>query len=212
MSRSQNSNPGIFVQIAAYRDPECQWTIKDMFEKAKHPERVFAGICWQFIKEEDNFCFEEPSPLPKQVRVIGIDARESKGVCWARAKVQNLWRGEEYTLQIDSHMRFEQNWDETLINMLAQCDSPKAVLTTYPADYTPPNNIPNRKTHILAAKEFNNQGIFLMGSRSVPKNAPKPIRGAFVGACALFGKSDIIRMGVSFKGIRLQRIPSKWAL
>jgi hypothetical protein len=192
VNKLPNLDPGIFVQIPAYRDPECQWTIKDMFEKAKKPERIFAGICWQFVKGKDDFCFEQPYPRPEQVRVIEIDARESKGVCWARAKIQKLWQDEEFTLQIDSHMRFEQDWDETLINMLAQCDSPKAVLTTYPADYIPPNNIPNRKTHILAAKEFNKQGIFLMGSRSVPKNAPKPIRGAFIGACALFGKSDII--------------------
>ena len=25
----------IFVQIASYRDPELQWTLKDLFEKAK---------------------------------------------------------------------------------------------------------------------------------------------------------------------------------
>ncbi len=193
MNKSPNSNPSIFVQIPAYRDPECQWTIKDMYEKAKNPERIFTGICWQFVKEEDNFCFQQPSPRPEQVRVIEIDARDSKGVCWARAKVQKLWQGEEYTLQIDSRMRFEQNWDETLINMLARCDSPNAVLTTYPAGYTPPNDIPYRNTHTLVAKEFNNQGIFTMGSLSAPKDEPKPIKGAFIGADSLFGRSDIIR-------------------
>ncbi|HSQ97621.1 MAG TPA: GlcNAc-transferase family protein [Rickettsiales bacterium] len=25
----------IFVQIASYRDPELQWTLKDLFEKVK---------------------------------------------------------------------------------------------------------------------------------------------------------------------------------
>ncbi len=193
MNRSPNSNPDIFVQIPSYRDPECQWTVKDMYEKAKNPERIFTGICWQFIKEEDNICFQQPSPRPEQVRVIGIDARESKGVCWARAKVQKLWRGEEYTLQIDSHMRFEQDWDETFIDMLAQCDSPKAVLTTYPPGYTPPNNIPYHGTHILAAKEFTAKGILRIEGKLMPKDTPKPIKGAFVAAGTLFGKSDIIR-------------------
>src|SRR5260221_13345699 len=50
--------PRIFVSIASYRDTECQWTVKDLFEKARHPERVFAGICWQFIAAEDADCFE----------------------------------------------------------------------------------------------------------------------------------------------------------
>ena len=49
--------PRIFVQIASYRDPDCQNTVKDLFEKAAHPERIFVGICWQFIKGEDDDCF-----------------------------------------------------------------------------------------------------------------------------------------------------------
>lgn len=34
----------IFVQIASYRDSELQWTLKDLFEKAKRPENIFVGI------------------------------------------------------------------------------------------------------------------------------------------------------------------------
>ena len=63
------SAPRIFVQIASYRDPECQWTVKDLFEQAAHPERVFVGICWQFDEQEDKHCFEIPYPRPDQVRV-----------------------------------------------------------------------------------------------------------------------------------------------
>ena len=37
----------IFVSIPAYRDPECQYTIIDLFQKAVHPERIFVGVCWQ---------------------------------------------------------------------------------------------------------------------------------------------------------------------
>src|SRR5690349_12094054 len=106
-----SQKPRIFVQIASYRDPDCQWTVKDLFEKAAHPERVFVGICWQFIKGEDDAFFKEPYPRPKQVRVHEMDAREAKGVCYARSLTQKLWKDEEFTLQIDSHMRFEQGWD-----------------------------------------------------------------------------------------------------
>ena len=182
----------IFVQIAAYRDPECQWTVKDLFETASHPERITVGICWQFIAEEDADCFKQPSPYPDQMRVIEVDARKSKGACWARAAVQTLWQDEEYTLQIDSHMRFEPGWDETLIAMLQGLPG-KAVLTTYPAGYTPPDKIPHRVTHRLVAKQFDQHGIFTMLSRPVAKDAAKPVLGAFMGACMLFGRSDIIR-------------------
>jgi hypothetical protein len=121
--------PRIFVSIAAYRDPECQHTVKDLFENAKHPERIFAGIVWQGDKERDRHCFEVPAPRPNQVRLIEVDWRESKGVCWARAQKEQLWHGEEYLFQIDSHMRFEPGWDEALIGMQRACPSPKAVLS-----------------------------------------------------------------------------------
>ena len=46
--------------------------------------------------------------------------KESKGLCWARSLIQKLHNGEEYTLQLDSHHRFVENWDEELINMMKQ--------------------------------------------------------------------------------------------
>ncbi len=52
---------------------------------------------------------------------------------------QKLWAGEEYYLQIDSHMRFAPGWDEQLIHWLAACEQQaqfgKAVLSTYPPDF-----------------------------------------------------------------------------
>jgi hypothetical protein len=39
--------PRIFVYIASFRDAECQWTLRDLFVKAAHPERVSVGVMWQ---------------------------------------------------------------------------------------------------------------------------------------------------------------------
>jgi hypothetical protein len=58
-----------------------------------------------------------------------------------------LHRGEDYVLQIDSHMRFRANWDVYLIEQLLQCpggsSNNKNVLTAYPVEYRLPNVIPN---------------------------------------------------------------------
>ena len=43
----------IFVQIASYRDPELIPTIQDCIEKAKYPEDLTFGICWQRDDTED---------------------------------------------------------------------------------------------------------------------------------------------------------------
>jgi Rps23 Pro-64 3,4-dihydroxylase Tpa1-like proline 4-hydroxylase len=189
--------PRIFVQIASYRDPDCQWTVKDMFEKAAHPERVFAGICWQFVKGEDDFCFKEPYPRPKQVRVHEMDARKAKGVCYARSLTQKLWQDEEFTLQIDSHMRFEQGWDDLLIDMWKACGSEKSILTCYPPGFTPPDQLQKDWIFGMAAKHFDQHGILLMhGKPGFQTKNPlpnKPIPGVFASACMFFGPSSIIK-------------------
>ena len=59
----------IFVQIASYRDPECQWTVKDLFAKAKHPDAVNVGLCWQYDPDKDKDCFTE-SERTEQVRQL----------------------------------------------------------------------------------------------------------------------------------------------
>jgi len=193
-----NQRPGIneriFVQIASYRDPECQWTLKDMFEKATNPDRVFAGIAWQYVIGEDDDCFQIET-RPKQVRIQRLNARLSKGVCWARSMTQQLWRGEEYTLQIDSHMRFEPDWDQKLIYMSRQTGSPKPVITCYPPAYTPPDKLYTGQIYAMGAKEFDRDGMFTMVGQGIDvENAPKkPIRGVFCSACFLFALSAVIR-------------------
>lgn len=186
--------PRIFVSIASYRDTECQWTVKDLFEKARQPDRVFAGICWQFIREEDADCFQVRT-RPDQVRVIEVDARESQGVCWARAQIQSLWRGEEYYLQIDAHSRFAPGWDEMLIDSLRRCPSPRAVLSTYPAAYVPPDQLGKDIVALIRPKEFDERGILTLGSKGVaPADLPSPRQPvAFIGAGEIFAPSEIIR-------------------
>lgn len=198
MSKTQSSSSGklprIFVQIASYRDPECQWTVKDLFEKAAHPERIFVGICWQFDPEEDAHCFEIEPPLPDQVRVDPYNHQESKGVCWARSRTQALWEGEEYTLMIDSHMRFVEGWDDKMIAELDACESPKPVITCHPASYTPPNNLQeNPKNTILRAHMYASDGDIRFKGEFLDKTPDKPLNGAFIAAGFIFAKADIIR-------------------
>ena len=125
------SEPRIFVNIAAYRDTECQWTVKDLFEKARAPERIFVGLCWQFVPEEDQDCFLVPSPRPEQTRIVEFDANKSLGACWARHHAEKLWQGEEYYLQIDSHMRFAPDWDDRLLDHSATARSTWAVAEVF---------------------------------------------------------------------------------
>ena len=104
----------IFVQIASYRDPELLPTIRDCINKSKYPENLTFGICWQRDENESMSEFENDP----RFKVLDYHWSKSKGLCWARSEIQKLWEGEEYTLQLDSHHRFLQDWDVELIEMM----------------------------------------------------------------------------------------------
>lgn len=182
----------IFVQIPSYRDTECQWTVKDLYEKAFYPERIFTGICWQYDPDADRDCFAI-AIRPQQVRTAHFHVRESRGLCWARNQTQQLWRGEEYTLYIDSHMRFVPGWDEDLIKQLAECPSAKPVLSNHPAAYVPPNELsPDLTPTVLHADPYTVDGDIRINGAFLSNAPERPLRGAFVAGGFLFGRSSCI--------------------
>lgn len=196
MDSSSNERPRIFVQIPSYRDRECQWTVQDLFAKARHPERIFVGICWQFDPQSDADCFQV-EVHPEQVRRVDFHVTQAKGLGWARAQAQELWRGEEFMLQIDSHMRFVADWDERMLAELAACPSLRPVLTIYPACYWPPDELQEQnhgQVVVQAVERFNPSGILQYtchtASPDVPRDSPflsSGLAGGFV-----FGSSRMI--------------------
>lgn len=135
-------NNKIFIQIASYRDPELLPTIKDCLVKAKNPENLVFSIAWQH-SPEDKWDDLSEYVNDERFKIIDIDYRESKGACWARNTLQQQYNGEDYTLQLDSHHRFVENWDEISINMLNDLKSKgykKPLLTGYIPSYDPSND------------------------------------------------------------------------
>lgn len=128
-----------FIQIASYRDPELSKTIKDCLDKADNPEDLYFGIAWQHSKEDEWDDINEYKTNPN-FRIIDINYKDSQGVGWARNKLQRLYSGETYTLQLDSHHRFAQGWDSELKHMLKSLQEkghPKPLLTGYIPGYFP---------------------------------------------------------------------------
>jgi len=138
----------IFVQIASYRDPELIPTIKHMIKFAKHPKNLRLSIVRQF-HPDDKFDDLTEYENDDRFRIVNTPYKEAKGVCWARHLTQESYDGEEYTLQIDSHMRFVQDWDEIAINMIKQLQDKghkKPLLTGYVSSYDPENEPQGRIT------------------------------------------------------------------
>jgi len=136
------ANNKIFVQIAAYRDPELLPTIRDMLANAKHPKNLKVCIAWQHSTEDKWDTLDEFKRDDRFI-ILDIPHTESKGTCWARYLIQQQWTDEAYTLQLDSHHRFVKDWDDTLIKMvkdLQKVGHKKPLLTAYVTSYEPHND------------------------------------------------------------------------
>ena len=139
----------IFVQLASYRDPELLPTIDDMLDKAALPQNLRIGICRQY-EENDRFDNIDKYRSDSRFRIIDVPYLKSKGACRARNKIQALYDNEAYTLQIDSHMRFQENWDSELIkiiNDLQKSGIEKPLITGYVPSYDPEND-PNGRVRV----------------------------------------------------------------
>jgi hypothetical protein len=132
----------IFVQIASYRDSQLPVTIKDLLDNAKYPNNLVIGICRQY-NPSDGFDNIDEYRNDSRFKIIDVLWNETKGVCWARNTIQQLYNGEKYTLQLDSHHRFVKHWDVELIKMvkdLQKAGYKKPLLTAYLSSFEPFND------------------------------------------------------------------------
>jgi hypothetical protein len=181
----------IFVSIAAYRDPQLGPTLDDCLRKARWPERLRFGICWQHGPEEAPLeVFADPA-----FRVIDVDWRESRGACWARAEVMRLWDHERWFLQLDAHHRFVQDWDARLLEQAAATNSPKPILTTYVGPFDPddPGSFAPEPMR-MEFDRFTEDGIALFRPGPIPawQTRTAPVRSRFVSAHFLFAPGSFV--------------------
>jgi hypothetical protein len=182
----------IFVQIAAYRDPELISTIKHCLARAKYPENLVFGICWQ--REETEKLDEYLTH--SQFKIVSIPYQFSKGACWARAQTNNLYDNEDFTLQIDSHMRFVQDWDEKALSIWKDLNDPKAVLTSYPPQYEPNQEEKDWKKRPHIIHVYNFKDGHTEQRPKTPKdlvNRKTPYKAIHVAAGFIFGPGSIIK-------------------
>lgn len=178
----------IFIQIASYRDPQLIPTIKDAIENAKYPENLVFSIARQF-HPDDKFDDLSEYENDERFRILNIPYTDSLGVCWARNLTQQLYNEEEYTMQIDSHMRFEKDWDDTLIGMIKHLQDKgykKPLLTSYVSSFDPDNDPKGRVTvpWRMAFDRFIPEGAVFFLPETIPgwQDLTEPITSRFYSA------------------------------
>ena len=192
-------NGKIFIQIAAYRDPQLNQTLVDCISKAKKPKNLVFSIAWQHSVDDawDNL---DDFKNDSRFRIVDIDYRDSKGACWARNQLQQNFNDEEYTLQLDSHHRFIENWDVELIKMYKQLlkkGVEKPLLTSYISSYDPEKD-PEGRVNIPWKMNFDRfipEGaiFFLPAGIDNYKELKEPIPARFYSAHFAFAAGSFVK-------------------
>lgn len=187
----------IFIQIASYRDVEIEWTIRDCRAKARHPDSLRFAVVVQTVEGEIP---PDLSNIPG-VTAVYIVPRWDQGVGYVRALANSMYTNEDYYLQIDSHTRFEWDWDLILINQIETSKATRPVVSTYPPMFWYPNQImaednvefgSNSSTVVLTATGWHRSKTLILEPHVLPNRCQMPgfaLAGGFIFTTGDFARS-----------------------
>lgn len=203
---SLNAVDTVFVQIASYRDPELIPTLCDLIAKSSAPGHLHVCVCWQHGDEQSVDDFVRAGFVLKSSRqvegrklvrlvkdgasilLLDVHFFSTKGACWARSEIQQFYKKEKYTLQLDSHHRFVQGWDRLCIDMLEGLreKSAKPLLTAYLPAFDPKNDPDGRvmTPWKVDFRKFKAQGVLLFQPSVIAEweQLSEPVRARFYSA------------------------------
>jgi hypothetical protein len=182
----------IFVSIASYRDPELLPTLKSLLENARNPEDLVICIGWQHSKEDKWDTLKKYKKDPR-FKILDIDHKDSKGVCWARSEIQKLYTDEDYYFQLDSHHRFAKDWDlqlKDILHYLMLKGHEKPLLSSYIAGYFPDKDPKDRVNEVwgLNIDRFMPAGAIFLRPHHVDnwQDLKEPFPTRFISAHFIF--------------------------
>lgn len=203
----------IFVSIASYRDAELIPTLKDMVASSACPEKLFISVCWQDEKRDFSVFtdmgvtkkeYSESTPDVIRLNYHGatinihfVQYYQAKGACWARHCCEQYYTDQDYFLQIDSHCRFNKNWDSELIDyyQFLKNDFRKPVISGYPPGYIPATDDKEEdRQQIVARMVFNqfNDGDIASFSPVALLDEKQHTRGCFLAGGFTFSAGQFV--------------------
>jgi hypothetical protein len=189
----------IFVSIASYCDPVLGFTLAQAIATARHPEQLHFGIVDQSPPAR---ALQSRSYAPARVSYVRVDPLYARGPCWARAIAMSLYDGEDWFLQIDSHMDFDPHWDERLIaeGESLMAGRPGMVITAYPNPFMFEGDRPVHKpatnkvlAHVVKTGHAFEADHLVLSFEAHPVDRDEPLVGFHVAAGCLFAPGKIVQ-------------------
>lgn len=193
-----SKDKSIFISIASYRDTELTPTIDDCIKNASNPERLKFSICRQYVDGDKNMDLSKKYRDDKRFTVRDIPCSDSTGVCQIRHDIQSTYDGEDYILQLDSHHRFVDGWDDLCIKLIDELkeQSEKPVLTAYLPSYDPDNSKNNVMTPWeMRFDRYLPQGPAMPKPETIDdyKDLKSPVRAYFLSGHFIFAEGDFYK-------------------
>ena len=197
--RSVRDDGKIFVSIASYRDSELLPTVRSLLENSANPKNLVVCICLQ--EDEANLLSLPPrlahiveDVYHAQMKLLSLSYKDARGPTWPRYLIQNEWNGEQYYLQIDSHMRFTPSWDLAMIHSLSLCPSKKKCLTNYVSlyDQASGKRDDRHRDPLKVVRVDQGDGLFRFNSQFTTSPSSRPKKGYCWAGCFSFSRASII--------------------
>jgi hypothetical protein len=182
----------IFASIAAYCDPVLPFTLQRAVAMARFPQELHLAVV------DQSPAGSPPPTAPAGVRFssVRLDVADARGPCWARALAMSLYDGEDWFLQLDSHMDFDPGWDETLMAQAIALGAPQRglVISSYPNAFAFEAGVPVRRpttdavlAHVVKPGAGFDPGHPVLAFEAHPVASAAPVPGYHLGAGCLFG-------------------------
>jgi hypothetical protein len=189
----------LFVSLASYCDPLLHFTLARALQTASDP----AGLHFAVV-DQSPASARRPLPqetAPARLSYVRIDPIDARGPCWARALAMSFHEGEDWFLQIDSHMDFDAGWDQRLIAQ-AQALLPGrkgVVLSAYPNPFVLQADRIVRQvcTNGVLAHVVKPGALFeadhpVLPFEAHPVESAQPLPGFHLGAGCLFAPGEFV--------------------
>lgn len=186
----------IFVSIASYCDPVLPFTLQRAVASARDPWRLHFGVVDQASGGQPRVA----APGGARLSQVRLDIADARGPCWARALAMSLYDGEDWFLQLDSHMDFDPGWDEALIAQALALGGPERglVISSYPDAFVFVAGRPVRKptTQGVLAQVLKPDAAFqedhpVLSFEAHAVDVDRPLPAFHVGAGCLFAPGRI---------------------